>query len=1104
MNLNPPQQNNTKKLSSTTENNPTDNSRMQSNYKLSQKLPNKNIIKNEQNTLENLSLTNSPMNKNIMTITKTTNISNINNNDNNKEYIIDEEELIVPKLSEKIILKDNCNRNINYDNEPKLLSEKIIINNVGNSSESNQLISNLLENNNKIFNIHSNDTNSYEVKTIFQTLGPNITDNTNIVNNNNINNTYEINFKKNKLTDKSNESIFMTFGANNGNEKNISNNANTIEFSSIVNNNDTNKQTLNEKIKNDNIFNADSEKKKSSQNPFLFSSFSTNPFTNTNQGNINIKKKELNTEEQKNNVSPFTSIINLNNKEKKENKESNNQLLMLMLNDNPFLPPSENIPKKNPFSINTNKENKTDSNIFNNKKNENTLDIFKSEANLDIAFNNINSNSNINEYNPMEKNFINNSIKNSSIFFSNHNSQETSEKKDRINNNKDLLNKKEIVNDNFENPFKSYEIKGENNYNIFVSPINNYKKYLEENNMIETISFGVPNPKIIVDNNITNQNKIKEFNHNEHENNNKYIENFKEKKENEIEFSEIIGKKEEFPKDNNIKKETIQSNELFTLNNIIINNNENKEEIDDSNKNNKQDDLEKKNDNIMNNQENNNFEKMTNNNIEDEFKSKNILSDIIINKKDGINDRSMSQKELNNKNELPIQLFNTKLFNNIDNAKKKGENNYKDKKEKKGLFDNIFQNEQKKIQFSFLSNINNNDNKENIFNRNKGSSLFEESSINEKINNDIKEYMNNNINSITKNDNLNSFNENENGNESLRENNKEGKDKLGNEIEKKDKEEIKEFRETLEKEEENDEENNEKGGNDCKEEENNKNEKGNKQNEEILKDKKDEENLKTCEIKMNNKESEEVEDSDEEELSGEEEEYYSEKNKNNNTVSQSQNNEIINYSKRKPLKREMYSNLLEIMHNITSKRKNKINAKEKNVLTVFNNKLNADLEKLKYKIIEMKKAYIVALIKKHFEKKKNKKMEVILRANIPKRRNEVKKIFIELITFIKNKLEPYHRKYCYMQILNIITKYKNISDNEMTKNIPKIRQKINGKKIKQEKNNKKIIKNDANYNYEDKIWIVQYNSKKNFILRLFAVFLPLAYITNFIYSNFKS
>ena len=62
-------------------------------------------------------------------------------------------------------------------------------------------------------------------------------------------------------------------------------------------------------------------------------------------------------------------------------------------------------------------------------------------------------------------------------------------------------------------------------------------------------------------------------------------------------------------------------------------------------------------------------------------------------------------------------------------------------------------------------------------------------------------------------------------------------------------------------------------------------------------------------------------------------------------MSQSQNNEIINYYKRKPLKREIYSNLLEIMNNITSKGKNIINTK--NVLTLFNNKLNGNLEKLK-------------------------------------------------------------------------------------------------------------------------------------------------------------
>ena len=66
---------------------------------------------------------------------------------------------------------------------------------------------------------------------------------------------------------------------------------------------------------------------------------------------------------------------------------------MLIFNDNPFLPPSETIPKKIPLQL-----------IQIKKIRQIQIILI---ANLDIAFNNIYNNSNINEYNSMEKNFTN-------------------------------------------------------------------------------------------------------------------------------------------------------------------------------------------------------------------------------------------------------------------------------------------------------------------------------------------------------------------------------------------------------------------------------------------------------------------------------------------------------------------------------------------------------------------------------------------------------------------------------------------------------------------------------------------------------------------------
>ncbi len=207
---------------------------------------------------------------------------------------------------------------------------------------------------------------------------------------------------------------------------------------------------------------------------------------------------------------------------------------------------------------------------------------------------------------------------------------------------------------------------------------------------------------------------------------------------------------------------------------------------------------------------------------------------------------------------------------------------------------------------------------------------------------------------------------------------------------------------------------------------------------------------------------------------------------------------LVKYAKRKPLQTEIYSNLLQQMYKITNKRKNKIKEKEKNSSTIYINKLNEYMKELEDKILAMKKGYIETLVEKHFEKDKNKKKEIILKANIPKKRNEVKRLFNEFMEYIKDKLEPQHQKYYYLLILKILNKYKNINNDEI-KEEKKLfnKKKLNGK-IKNEG------KDDIKYNYDDYNWIRQQNSKRNVSFYLFSILIPLAYIINYIYAYGKA
>ena len=271
---------------------------------------------------------------------------------------------------------------------------------------------------------------------------------------------------------------------------------------------------------------------------------------------------------------------------------------------------------------------------------------------------------------------------------------------------------------------------------------------------------------------------------------------------------------------------------------------------------------------------------------------------------------------------------------------------------------------------------------------------------------------------------------------------------------------------------------------------------------------KEEKNIVLNELEYSN------EDEEEEELSQEEEEYNPNKKEQNIIYSQNINNNNNNqylifkeFAERKPLRIEMYSNLIQKMYEITNKRKNKINDKEKYIQTIYINNLNEYLKDLEDKIILMKKIYINTLVKKHFEKDKNKKMKIILKANVSKYRNDVKKIFKKLMGYIKDKLVPENQKYYYLQILNIFNnnEYKNITRDEIGKEFVSYKQKIfSNQKNDYSNDNKEKDENKDNKNdYDDDILIGQQNSKKGIFFKLFTVLLPLAYVANYVFANFK-
>ena len=193
--------------------------------------------------------------------------------------------------------------------------------------------------------------------------------------------------------------------------------------------------------------------------------------------------------------------------------------------------------------------------------------------------------------------------------------------------------------------------------------------------------------------------------------------------------------------------------------------------------------------------------------------------------------------------------------------------------------------------------------------------------------------------------------------------------------------------------------------------------------------------------------------------------------------------------KQKPLNRKIYSNLIKKMINIINKKKKEINVPEKIKVNSLDKNLNKLLSDFEEKIVSLKKCYIDTLVKKHFEKSENNKKKIIFEANLPKRRNELKKIFLEIIESTNHKLEKDNLKYYYTMISNLLDKYLKIEDEEIINSLnnikkPKVIEQAKGDKDKEIKKNQIQHKKECNC----------------FICKLFLFLFPLVFVAYFNYS----
>ena len=205
------------------------------------------------------------------------------------------------------------------------------------------------------------------------------------------------------------------------------------------------------------------------------------------------------------------------------------------------------------------------------------------------------------------------------------------------------------------------------------------------------------------------------------------------------------------------------------------------------------------------------------------------------------------------------------------------------------------------------------------------------------------------------------------------------------------------------------------------------------------------------------------------------------------------------YKKRKPINKNSYESLLSIIVNnfyifkreySLKKNKKHYNQQEKEILNNNCTKINNKINELEEKIKEMKFYYIFGLIKKQILKDKTEKRKFIKSLKIGEKRNNIKRIYKEIIDILNNKINDGEINVnFYKNMIDIIKKYEKITDEDI------IEGKIKFNNINNINEMNKINELQKDNNLDNKI--------KNNKQKIFILLLPMVFIINYFANNFK-
>ena len=170
--------------------------------------------------------------------------------------------------------------------------------------------------------------------------------------------------------------------------------------------------------------------------------------------------------------------------------------------------------------------------------------------------------------------------------------------------------------------------------------------------------------------------------------------------------------------------------------------------------------------------------------------------------------------------------------------------------------------------------------------------------------------------------------------------------------------------------------------------------------------------------------------------------------------------------RKKNLTKDKYETLInKLINNIIIYKNKNTNKPNINNNEIINNEIDKKISELEKKVKELKEAYIYGLKKIRFKSNENDKNNLIKKLNLTMKRNNMKRIYKEIVDILNN--NNIDEKY-YQNIIDILKKYEKINEYEINKT----------------KTNK---------------------TKRSFInkIKLYFIFLPLIFALNYFTRNLK-